>query len=345
MNDVRKKDIQEIIKRIPYKELEGKSVLITGANGFIASYLVDVIMFLNNHYFKKKSDIYVLCRNLKKMEKRFHDYLDNNYFHPIIQSVEEKIKLEIKVDYVLHAAGSSSTKVQKESPVSILKSNVIGTYNLLEYVKDKKISSFLLFSSGAVYGNVPYEINSVNENDYFTMNFMDFKNCYAEGKRMAEHMCFAYKKEFDIPVKSIRIGHTYGPGINLYDGHVYSDFTKSICKNEDLLIHGTGKDVRPFCYITDAVVAIFLVLLKGDKGEAYNMANNNNLYSIYELAEKLKNEAFPERNLQIRGDKIDLKSNGKKNIADTSKLQALGWIPKIGVVEGFRRTVESFEKG
>lgn len=343
MNKVRENDIQDIIKRFPYKELEGKKILITGANGFIARYIVDTIMFLNKYYFKEKSQLFVLCRNSEKMESVFRDYLEDPNFYPVIQSVEEKINLDIAVDYILHAAGSSSSKIQKESPVSILKSNVIGTYNLLEYAKDKSLSSFLFFSSGAVYGSIPCDVDCVCEDDYYNVDFMQTDNCYIEGKRMAEQLCFSYEKEFNVPAKSIRISHTYGPGIDLNDGHVYSDFVKNICKKEDLLIKGTGSATRAFCYITDTVVAIFLVLLKGKNGEAYNMANNQNIFGIKELAQILVNEAFLERKLSIE---YTMSQNEKQEIKikiDTKKLEEWGWYPVVSVTEGFRRTVQSFE--
>lgn len=342
MNYVREEDVKNIIHRIPYKELENKKVLITGANGFMASYLVDTLMYLNQHKLVKGCKIIALCRNQEKAEYRFGEYLQHPCFTLWIQDVEEKISLKERVDYIFHAAGSSATGKQKIVPVDILKSNMIGTYQLLEYAKEQEVSSFLFFSSGAVYGENKPHMKEITERDIGSIDFSNPQNCYVEGKRAGEALCASYWTQHGVPAKSVRIGHTYGPGIDLEDGHVYSDFVKSICKGENLNIKGDGQDVRPFCYVTDAVVAFILILLYGENGEAYNMVNRGENYSIRDLAEKLVKEAFPEKHLLIECKNASDKQ-GDKSEVNTDKLEKLGWTATIDVVEGFRRTVKSFE--
>lgn len=157
-------------------------------------------------------------------------------------------------------------------------------------------------------------------------------------------MCRAYWKQYRVPVKGVRISHTYGPGIDLDDGHVYSDFAKSIIAGKDIVIKGDGLACRPFCYVSDAVRAFFLILLCGEDGEMYNMANADMNVTIKELADLLTQTVFPERNLHVTvkgmaGDKAI-----RKIRINTNKLEKLGWSPEIDLEEGFRRLVRSEEE-
>ena len=116
---------------------------------------------------------------------------------------------------------------------------------------------------------------------------------------ITKNMCFSFYKQFNLPIKIIRIGHTYGPGINLNDGRVFSDFIKNILDNKDLVIKSDGEAKRAFCYITDAINAFFLVLFNGKSGEAYNMSNNDYFVSIKELAEILTEKVFKDKGIDI----------------------------------------------
>lgn len=339
-----KRDLEEVINRIPYQEIEGSTFLIAGANGFIASNMIHVLMYLNKCYLSKKCTVIALCRNREKAKHIFREYLKYEYFKLCIQNVEEKICLNEDIDYVIHAASNAVTSDFSKLPADVLKANIIGMYSLLEFSKTKKIKGFLFFSSGAVYGKIPENVSRIQEDDVFSLEHLQIINCYAEGKRAGEALCKAYWEQYNIPTRIVRISHTYGPGINLDDGRVFSDFVKSICVGEALEIKGSGNDIRSFCYITDAVVAFFLIMIRGQNGEAYNMANAHETVTIYELAQKLINQAFPERSLRIEAPNLCKEAGIKRIIVDTDKLQKLGWIPMIDIIEGFRRTVQSFEE-
>ncbi len=336
-------DAEEIIQSIPYEKLENKVILITGANGFLASSIVGVLTYINDFYLKNKCTIIALCRNRIKAETKFRDYLNNENFILCVQNVEDKVSLDYRVDYIIHAASGAVTSGFSKAPVDILQANIIGTYNLLEFAKTNKLQGFLFFSSGAVYGKATDECDIISEEDYFNLDFRSYQNCYAEGKRAGEALCNAYWHQYGIPAKVVRISHTYGPGINLDDGRIFSDFVKNICQGKKLLIKGSGNDVRPFCYITDAIVAFFLILLHGENGEVYNMANNKETVTIRELAEILIYEAFPERKLGIVCNNGLQNVDCKKTRININKLLNLGWNPTVDIVEGFRRTVRSFE--
>lgn len=341
MNSVREEDLRSIISRIPYGECEDKVFLITGANGFLASYMTDTLMFLNKCFPAFRCKVIALCRNRKKAEERFREWLSYENFILHVQSVEEPIMVDCNVDYVIHAAGNSAAVCAKTIPADILKANIIGTYNLLEFARNKKVKGFLFFSSGAVYGNVEQGRDELREADFFSLDFGAVENCYAEGKRAGEALCRAYFRQYGVSSKIVRIGHTYGPGIDLKDGHVYSDFVSKIIQGKNIIVRD-GASVRPFCYVSDAVTAFFKILLEGESGEIYNMVNKNETLSVYELAVKLVKDAFPERKLKVECEKKNTAI--ERTIVNIDKLLALGWKPETDVVEGFRRTVKSFEE-
>lgn len=340
MNCVRQEDIQYVINNIPYEYCENKVFLITGANGFLASYIVDTLMTLNERYLTEKCTVIALCRSKEKARKQFGDWLTHRNFVLLVQGVEEPIKEKLQVDYIIHAASGSSTAFFSKNPVDILKANVIGTYNLLELGRNQNISGFLFFSSGAVYGDVTKPESQIKETDVFTLDFGAVQNCYAEGKRGGEALCQGYFKQYGLPTKIVRIGHTYGPGIDLQDGHVYSDFVSCIVERKNLVVRNGGV-IRPFCYVADAVIAFFKILFEGESGGVYNMVNNKETISMYDLALKLAKEVFPERKIGV-----ECLNNEKRDsvIVSNDKLAGLGWDPSIDIKEGFMRTVRSFEQ-
>lgn len=341
MNSIQKEDIEWIIQRIPYECCEGKTFLIAGANGFIASYMTDTLMYLNENCLKNKCTVIALCRNREKAEQRFAEWVPKKEFILQIQGVEDNIPDNIRADYIVHAASYASTKMFKLKPVDILSANVIGTYNLLEFAKKSHALKFVFLSSGAVYGEIGNFQNAIKENDVFPLDFCLVENCYAEGKRCGEAMCCAFFRQYNLPVSIVRVSHTYGPGIDLRDGHVYSDFVSRIINAENLIIKDGGA-TRSFCYIVDAAVAFFKVLFEGKAGEVYNMANVRETFSIYQLAMKLANEAFGERNISVECQNKSISTS--RTVVNIDKLKSLGWNASINVVEGFKRTVKSFEE-
>lgn len=345
MNKIVEEDLERIASEISIDKCRGKSFLITGASGFLGKWVVDLLMYLNETKIcEEKCRVIALCRNADKARRVLGEYYEKNEFGMIEQGVEKQIDFIGKIDYIIHAASIAVTSGFTKDPVGVLAANVIGTYNLLELARTNCCEGVLFLSSGAVYGKNPDDINEIREEDFFQLDFSQLENCYSEGKRAGELLCRAYWRQYHVPTKIVRISHTYGPGINIEDGRVFSDFVKNILNGEDLLIRGTGLDSRPFCYVSDAVIAFFRILFEGEAGETYNMANAGQTYTISELAEILTEKAFGDKGLKVRylRDNLDGKSV-KKIMVNTEKLNRLGWEPKINAVEGFRRTVASFE--
>ena len=332
---------------LPWDKLEGKNILITGANGLVPAYLVETILYLNENHFKNKAKIFALVRNKEKALNRFMCYNDRCDLVFIVQDVTQPININDEIHFIIHAASQASPKYFATDPVGTINANVIGTYNLLEYAKQIKVESFLFFSSGEVYGNVEKNEMRINENMYGFLDPTNVRSCYAEGKRAGEAMCVSYHKQFGIPIKIVRPFHTYGPNMSLDDGRVFADFVSNIVNCQDIKMKSDGSAIRAFCYLADATIAFFTVLLKGENAQAYNVANPSCTISIYNLA-KLLVGLFPERGLKvIMKDKpsttVYLKSNISGFIPDITKIKELGWEPKVSLESGFLQTIRSFE--
>ncbi len=335
-------DFEYILSKFDIRQFEGSSFFITGASGFIMSYFIRFMLYANEYVFRNKCRLYLLCRNREKLFAKLGLSEETSEMEIVEQDVNSPICLHGKIDYVIHGASISSTKMFVSNPVEVIAANTVGLYNVLSIFKKKTPKAILFLSSGAVYGEIPEAIQEIKEKDYFWLNFTDVKNCYAQSKRMGELLMTSYHAEYGLPCRNVRISHTYGPGIDLNDGHVYSDFVRSFINHEDIVIHGDGTAIRPFCYVADAVLAFLLILAKGRDGESYNMANNRSTYSIYELAVLLTTE-LTNNQISVKVQKEPQGTFGRQ-LVNISKLQELGWKPQIGVVEGFRRTVESIEE-
>jgi len=339
--DIIMEDIDFIINsNIPWKIIQGKNFLISGANGFLPSYMIYTLLKLNERT-SRKSKIYALVRNKKKANKKFKNFLDNKFLKILEHDLTTDIKIRDRIDYVIHAASQASPKFFNIDPIGTLLPNIIGTKNLLEFASHKKVKSFLFLSSGEIYG----QIKTMKETDFGFVDPLDIRSCYAESKRMGENMCIAWLKQKGTPTKIARIFHTYGPGIQLDDRRVYADFVSNVVNNENIVVKSDGMAKRPFCYISDAITAFFIILLKGKNGHAYNVSNPHCNVTIMNLA-KIILEQFPEKKLRVVMKKEPLtekysKSKIKVQKPDISKLVDLGWNPHTSIEEGFRRTIMS----
>jgi nucleoside-diphosphate-sugar epimerase len=264
----------------------------------------------------------------------------------VVQDVREPYRGPEKVDLLVHAASQASPKYFATDPVGTFEANVIGTRNMLEVARNAKSAGFLFFSSGEVYGERANLSVPATESSYGYLDPINLRSCYAEGKRAGETLCACWHDQFGIPAKIVRVSHTYGPGMDLNDGRVFADFVADIVGGRNIVMKSDGSTRRSFCYLADATVAYFTVLLRGNSGEAYNVGSDSEC-SILDLAEMLCG-IFPERNLKvIRQERNQDDTYVASAIAgghfDLSKIRSLGWEPTTSIEEGFKRTVRSYE--
>lgn len=345
-NTVIDNDIRNIVEKdLPWHKLAKKTVLISGANGFLAAYMVKTLLYLND---TKNMGIHVigLVRNHEKATKCFADYLNRNDLQLITQDVSLPFTITTPIHYIIHAASQASPNYYGIDPVGTLSANVFGTHHLLELAKHHNVDGFLYFSSGEIYGEVDETTIPTQETDYGYVDPLNVRSCYAESKRMGENMCVSYAHQFGVNASIVRPFHIYGPGISLDDGRVYADFVADILHDRDITILGDGQAIRAFCYLSDATVGFFTVLLKGKKSEAYNIGNPYCSLTILALADQLAT-LFANKKLALikktRNDESNyIPSKITINCPDITKMMQLGWSPSVSINEGFQKTVESF---
>ena len=338
-------DLQRITaNELPWERLFGKTVLITGANGFVPAYMLETLLYLND-ISSAGIRVIAMVRNREKAMRRLAQLQGRPDLALHVQDVRETYSGPRSVDFVIHAASQASPKFFGVDPVGTFEANVIGTQHMLRLAQEAGSEGVLFFSSGEVYGQPADTSVKVGERDYGYLDPLEVRSCYSEGKRAGETLCACWHAQFGVPAKIVRLSHTYGPGMELNDGRVFADFVANIVEGRDIVLKSDGSARRPFCYLADATVAYFRVLLLGGGGEAYNVGSGMQC-SVLELAETLC-RLFPEQGCKVvrqareAGDRY-MPSPVQGFELDLSKIRELGWEATTGIEEGFRRTVESY---
>lgn len=345
-NKVIWEDLEEIYKRdIGWEKLRGKTILITGAYGMLASYVTFLCIYLNEvHHFGLR--IIAAVRNIDKLSARFGEYVDKAYFEICLDDINKPLSVQGEIHYIVHGASLASSQFYGSMPIDVILPNVLGTMELLKLAQKRKNQSFLLFSSGEIYGQVDSGIEKITEQSMGAVDPLNLRNCYSEAKRMAEMLCKAWYVQQGVSVKIARICHTYGPTMDLRnDTRVFASFVNDIVNNRNIVMKSNGLAKRPFCYIADAVAGYFMILLNGAPGEAYNVCNSKEFISIRELADTLVS-LYPDQHLNVemqicqKGSSYMEATVEKDIVVSNDKLVALRWECQYSVREGFRRTIE-----
>lgn len=338
-------DMDIIFSSCNFEELRNKSILLNGANGMIATYLVYFFIYLNEvkNY---NIQIYAGVRNIEKTKQKYGEFSKRDYFHILqIDSCRSDISLTEDVDYVIHAASLASPQYYGSNPVETMLPNIVGLNVLLKYSVEHKVKSFLFFSSGAVYGSMK-DMKIVSEDFSGDLSFLSPNSVYGESKRAGEALGNAYYREYNVPFKSVRLVHTYGPTMDIvHDKRAFSEFVSCILNKKDIVLRSEGVTKRFFCYITDAVTNLLIILLNGKNGESYNFANIYQGETIAGLANRLIN-LYPERNIHLIKDipsktVLDLPPDDL-TVFDISKMESLGCKFNISIDEGFKRVIDHF---
>lgn len=346
MNPVVAEDVRRILAEpLPWEALDGATVLVTGAAGFLAAYLVETLLALNDAS-DRGIRVLALVRDEARARVRFGHHLGRADLILRVGDASAPFEEVGPVDYVLHAASQASPKYYGVDPVGTLLPNAVGTYHLLELARAKGSRGFLYFSSGEVYGVLDPSDIPTAEHQMGRLDPAAVRSCYGEGKRVGETLCVAYAHQHGVPTRIVRPFHTYGPGMALDDGRVFADFVADLVHGRDIVMKSEGRAIRPFCYLADATRGFFTALLAGADGQAYNVGNPAAEVSILSLAETLVG-LFPEKRLAVVRKEREpgteyLESPIPRNCPRIDKLGALGWRPEVGIAEGFGRTVRSF---
>lgn len=324
MNSFILKDINEFRESFPFgKELSGSSFLITGATGLIGSALIRCITALDSGI-----QIYAPVRNMEKAQRLFGSYPNVCLIEGELEKFDYS-KLPA-IDYIVHGAAPTASKYFVEKPVETINTIVSTTNQLLDYASKTQIRSVVFLSSLEVYGQI-LEEKKIKEEDQGEVDITDIRSSYPLAKRLAENLCCAYAKEYGVPVKIARLTQTTGPGISKDDNRVIAQFVRRAVENQEIVLHTDGRSARAYCYITDAISAILYILLRGEDGEAYNVANEDTYISARDLAYKIAELVNPNINI-----KFDIKDNmgyAPTSYVDlsTEKIRILGWNPRYSL--------------
>lgn len=322
---------------LPWQQLEGKTVLVTGATGMLASYVTWLLLYLHEEAGIDVS-VVALCRNPQKAEHYFSPYVGKPYFSMLTQDVCNPIVYDGAVDYIFHLAGNASPHFINTDPVGIMKGNLLGTMNVLDWARVSGVAKVIFASTREVYGKNE-EAELLDEQAYGTLDPQDDRSCYPESKRAAETLLRSYFLQYGIPYNIVRIAHSYGPTMRLEnDGRVMADLMGDVVAGRDIVLKSSGEAVRAFLYVTDAVVGMFTVLFHGETAKAYNLANETEPVSIKDLAQLLA-ALREDRKIQVVVSEGGQKGYCayRRTALDTTAIAQLGWRPQVSLGEGIRR--------
>ena len=335
-------DIKKLTQMpLNYEVLKNKSMLITGACGLIGSFLIDTIMYLNQHN-DLACHIYALGLSKEKGLKRFKSYIDNKLFTYISHDVNNSFDdIEIDANYIIHLASNTHPVQYALKPISTIKTNVIGTNNLLEYAISHNCERFVYASSNEIYGE------NRGDTELFDETYCGYIDCntlragYSESKRCGEALCQAYISEKKLDVVIARFTRTYGPTMLKDDSKVISQFINKALNNEDIVLKSEGNQYYSFTYVFDAVYGLLTVLLKGKVGEAYNISNINSDITLKDLAHTISKMVGKKVVFELPND-TESKGFSKATKArlDSSKIKDIGYIAQFDIDKGLRHTLD-----
>lgn len=339
-----KEDLKNLADYLHENNFGGSTIFITGATGLIGSLCIKAIIEYNDVY-HFPIQVIALARNKEKTYAIFEDefegkdYIKNINF--IYQDIKEQIPDDIKSDYIIHTANSTSSQYFIKNPVEVIESIYIGTKRVLDYGLKNKVKGIVYLSSMEVFGEVKVEERITEENLGY-LNIQNVRSCYSEGKRIAELLCMSYAVEYNLSVRVARLAQTFGAGINKSENRVFAQFARSAINGENILLHTKGESTGNYCYTTDAIKAIFLLLIKGNKGEPYTVVNEETTRSIAEMAYMVATKFSNGKSqliFDIPKENIFGYAPVTKMRLSSKKLRDLGWEAKISLEEMYKRMI------
>ncbi len=340
-------DILSVAKRaLPWEKMAGKTLFLTGAAGLIGRYIT-LATLLHNDLSGNTIRIVAFVHNEQKARAAFGDAVNRDELTLIAGDVCNLPDDLPPAEYVIHAASPASAIQYEQNPVGTLLTNTVGTANVLKYAKECNAKSVLCASSLKVYGDI-YEGDRMTEQANGILDFTTYKNCYAEGKRATETLANAYFHQFGTPVKLVRPAYIYG-ACGLDDDRVWAQFIANVVRHENILLKSNGAAYRSFCYVADTAAAFLTVLLCGENGNVYNIADDCSNVTIRDFG-KIAVAAFPERGLTLSFANPEDEPEPPKvftktpEILDCRAIAALGFKAEVDIAEGVRRTVAILEE-
>ncbi|MCH3918764.1 MAG: NAD(P)-dependent oxidoreductase [Spirochaetia bacterium] len=342
MNNMQvKHDIEEIIQNTNILQpFNGSSIFVSGSTGLIGSMFIRTVLTSN---IQNKTDITIIahCRNSEKAKKQFSDFLNDKHLVFCVGDITSPITYEGNVEYIVHGASSTSSKFFVNSPVETIGTTLQGTKNVLDFARKKSVKKIVFLSSLEVYG-IPNKI-AVTEQDAGYLDWTKIRSSYSESKRMAECLSLAFYSEYKVPAVIVRLGQIIGSGFDDSDQRVFAQFIRAAVQGQSIVLKTKGDSLRDYCYITDVIEGLLLILCKGQPGEIYNLANEATTCSIADVAQEivdLSENKFCKRIFDLSESAEKLGYNPTMKIQlKSDKLRELGWVPKVSLQEAIKRMI------
>ena len=324
--------LKRALSGLDLSPLEGKRILVAGATGMLGSCVVDLLRSYG------QCEVIAVGRNAAAAEERFgpadgtYSFYQQDVAEPIGESLGD-------VDYIIHAASNADPVRMARDPVGTLTANVQGTKNLLDYGLSHGMRRFLFVSSGEVYGQPNANMDDFTEDYCGPLDLSSPRSCYPEGKRAAEVLCQSYISQFGADAVIVRPCHLFGPTMTQGDSRAVSEFFRSAAEGRNIVMKSAGLMERSHCYVVDAAQALLTVLLNGERGRAYNIADRRYQMRICDFAQQAARAGGCQVMIQ---EPSELERAGYSKVSravlDASRLEELGWRPRTE--DGIRETVE-----
>jgi dTDP-glucose 4,6-dehydratase/UDP-glucuronate decarboxylase len=337
-------DIQDISRRTNerLRALRGSTVLVAGGGGFLPSFFLDVLAYANDHFLDPACRIVCVDNFITGLPTRISHLQSRPDFEFITHDIARPLELDHAVDYVVHAASIASPPLYRKYPLQTVDVNVQGTRNLLELSRRNIAKSFLYLSSSEIYGDPTPDAIPTPETYRGYVSSTGPRACYDESKRLAETLCMIYFHEFGVPVKIVRPFNVYGPRLSLDDGRVIPDFIRDALRGNPITLFSDGKTTRSFCYVTDAVTAMLLLLLSDYNGQVFNVGNDEEV-TIEFVARRINAVAGNTTGIRLveSDDERYLLDNPRRRCPDLTLLkQSICWKPAVELSQDLQRAIQ-----
>lgn len=319
-------------------KLRGSKILITGATGTVGSYIADTLLRLNqNSGYRMK--VILAGRDPERLIDLF-SYFNDQEVEYVYFNLKEDIKFDFNVDFIVHAAGNAYPQAFNSDSVGTILDSVNSTKRLLEFGTMHRAKRLLYVSSGEVYGLGDLSLDAFKEDYLGSLDLTSPRSCYPESKRVTENLCASYSYQYGLETVSVRLCHTYGPMINVADNRAHVQFIRNALAHQDIELKSTGEQMRSYNYVADAVAGILSVLINGNSGEVYNIANPDVRITIAGIA-KVIAENEKQKVVFTAPNAVDLRNRSPiiKQVLDTTKLENLGWKGVFSVKDGISHTL------